>query len=131
MTAVGKADSVVATAEVESADDNIAESETTADNVGATFAKPNSFLSSEKSGKNRVHQNAILILLLIMRCWRMNRTTRRKKTNADMMSIRSSQSVFSRALTSFLEVPIKSVSLSCADDVAFREALDASLVGLV
>ena len=124
----GADDSVVATIELERAEDSITASETTVDIVGATFATFNSLLSSEKSGRNRVHQNAILIPRLMTRCWRMNRTTRRKNMNADMMSMRSSQSAFSRALIRRFEVSITSVNRSCADEVAFKEALDASAV---
>lgn len=120
-------DSVAATIELERVDDSTTAPETV-DIVGATFAKSNRLLSAEKSGRNRVHQNAILIPRLMTRCWRMNRTTRRKKMNADMMSMRSSQSAFSRAFIRRFEVSITSVNRSCADEVAFKEALEASAV---
>ena len=125
-TAGSDDDSVAATRELESVDDSMTASETTVDIVGAAFAKSNIALSPEKSGKNRVHQNAILRLRLMTRCWRMNKTTRTKKTNADMMSMRSSQSAVSRAFIRRFEMPIRSVNLSCADEVACKEALDAS-----
>jgi hypothetical protein len=129
MATGGAADDKVApTIELERVDDSMTVSETTVDIVGATFAKSNRLLSPEKSGKNRVHQNAILIPRLMTRCWRMNKTTRRKKMNADMISMRSSQSAFSRAFIRRFEVSITSVNRSCADEVAFKEVLDASAV---
>lgn len=128
MATGGADDSVAATIELERVDDSMTASETAVDIVGATFAKSNRPLSPEKSGKNRVHQNTILIPRLMTRCWRMNRTTRRKNMNADMMSMRSSQSAFSRAFIRRFEVSITSVNRSCADEVAFKEALDASTV---
>ena len=75
---------------------------------------PRSSSSSElKSGKNLVHQNAILSPRSMKRCFNINNTTRRKKTNPEMIRIRSSQSDFSSAVMSCLEVDITLLRASC------------------
>ena len=101
--------------------------ETTSDRTeAAAFSKSKSSSSPEKLGRKRVHQNAILRPLSTKRCLRMNITTRRKKKNAEMISSRSSQSDFSSAVTSCLDVLMRSVNLSCVEDVDFSEAVEAS-----
>lgn len=56
---------------------------------------------------NLVHQSAIRSPRSINRCLRIKRTTRMKKRKADKMIIRSSQSAFSRAVMSCLEVSMR------------------------
>ena len=80
--------------------------------TGSMALRSNS--SSElKSGKNLVHQNAILNPRSIIRCFKINNTTRRKKTNPEMIRIRSSQSDFSSAVMSCLEVDMTLLRVSC------------------
>lgn len=80
--------------------------------TGSMALRSNS--SSElKSGKNLVHQNAILIPRSMIRCFNINNTTRRKKTNPEMIRIRSSQSDFSSAVMSCLEVDMTLLRASC------------------
>ena len=78
-------------------------------------------------GINRVHQKAIRILRSTKRCLRMNRTTRMKKTRAAMISNRSSQSDFSRAVMRCFEVVMRLSRTSCVEDADFREAVEASI----
>ena len=85
--------------------------------------------SSElKSGKNLVHQKAILNPRSMIRCFRINKTTRRKKTNPEMIRIRSSQSDFSRAVMSCLEVNMTLLRTSCWRDVERRVAVEESSI---
>ena len=77
-------------------------------------------------GINRVHQKAIRILRSTKRCLRINRTTRMKKTRAAMISNRSSQSDFSRAVMRCFEVVMRLSRTSCVVDADFREAVEAS-----
>jgi hypothetical protein len=58
----------------------------------------------------------------------MKRTTRKKKTSAEIISTRSSQSDFSSAVTSCLDVPMRLLSVSWVDDVERRDAVDASVI---
>lgn len=69
-------------------------------------------LSPLKSGMKRVHQNATRKPRSRIRCFRMKRTTRKKKRRAEKIRMRSSQSDFSRAVISCLDVPIRFVSVS-------------------
>ena len=81
--------------------------------------------SSElKFGKNRVHQKAILSPRSMIRCFKINNTTRRKKTNPEMIRIRSSQSDFSSAVISCLEVNMTLLRTSCWIDVERRVAVE-------
>lgn len=50
----------------------------------------------------------------------------KKKTTAEMMRRRSSQSDFSRAVMSCLDVPMTAVSVSCVEEVDLRLAVEAS-----
>ena len=64
-------------------------------------------------GKNRVHQNAILIPRSKILCLRMNNTTRKKNTKAARTSILSSQSARSSAVMSCFEVFVATERMSC------------------
>lgn len=64
-------------------------------------------------GKNRVHQNAILIPRSKILCLRMNKTTRKKNTKAARTSILSSQSARSSAVMSCFEVFVATERMSC------------------
>lgn len=98
--------------------------------IGFTALRSNS--SSElKSGKNFVHQKAILSPRSTIRCFKMNNTTRRKKTNPEMIRIRSSQSDFSSAVMSCLEVDITLSRTSCWRDVERRVAVEESSICVV
>lgn len=77
-------------------------------------------------GKKRVQKKAIRILRSMSRCLRINRTMRMKKNRAAKMSIRSSQSDFSRAVMRCFEVTMRLSRTSCVVEVDFREAVDAS-----
>jgi len=55
-------------------------------------------------GMNLVHQRAIRSPRSMKRCFKIKRTTRMKNIKADRMTMRSNQSVFSRAVMSCLEV---------------------------
>lgn len=79
------------------------------------------------TGMNLVHQNAILSPLSIIRCFSTNKTTSPKKTRAEMMSTRSSQSVCSSTVTSCFEVPIRRVRVSCACEADWRLAVEDSV----
>ena len=95
--------------------------------TGFTALRSNS--SSELlSGKNLVHQKAILSPRSMIRCFKMNNTTRRKKTNPEMMRIRSSQSDFSSAVMSCLEVDVTLLRTSCWRDVERRVAVEESSI---
>lgn len=93
-----------------------------------TAACPFSIKSKSISplGKNRVHHNAIRRPLSTIRCFKMNKTTRKKKIVAERRRRRSSQSDFSRAVMSCLDVPMMVVSVSCVEDVDLRLAVEAS-----
>jgi len=80
-----------------------------------------------RPGTNRVHQNAILSPLSSIRCFSTNNTTSPKKTKAEMMSTRSSQSVCSSAVTSCFDVPMKRLRISCACEVDWRLAVEDSV----
>ena len=85
--------------------------------------------SSElKFGKNFVHQKAILSPRSTIRCFRMNNTTRRKKMNPEMIRIRSSQSDFSSAVMSCLEVCMTLLRVSCWRDVERMVAVEESSI---
>lgn len=75
------------------------------------------------AGRNRVHQKAILRPRSSIRCLRMKRTTRMKKVRAASTRSRSSQSAFSRAVISCLEVCVAAVSMSCWVPVERRVAV--------
>jgi hypothetical protein len=87
-----------------------------------------SALSSLKSGRNLVHQKAILKPLSTIRCLRMNMTTNRKKQKPERMSILSSQSAFSSAVISCFEVVMTEERVSCCKDVERREAVEESSI---
>jgi len=95
--------------------------------TGSKALRSNS--SSElKSGKNLVHQKAILSPRSMIRCFKINNTTRRKKMNPEMIRIRSSQSDFSSAVMSCLEVDITLLRASCWRDVERRVAVEESSI---
>jgi len=77
-------------------------------------------------GSSLVQKKAMRNPRSMMRALRMKRITRTKNTSADRMRTRSSQSDFSSAVMSSLEVPMKKLSVSCAVDVDWRVAVDAS-----
>ena len=97
------------------------------DSTGFTALRSNS-LSELKSGKNLVHQKATLSPRSRTRCFKMNNTTRRKKTNPEMIRTRSSQSDFSSAVTSCLEVSMTLLRTSCWRDVERRVAVEESSI---
>jgi hypothetical protein len=105
----------------------------TVDTTGVPFSKSskspraNNASSPEKSGINLVHQNTIFTPLSRTRCFTINSTTRTKNANAVRISTRSSQSVFSRAVTSCLEVPRMLVSVSWVEEVERRVAVEESI----
>jgi hypothetical protein len=88
-------------------------------------------LSSLKSGRNLVHQKAILKPLSTTRCLRINKTTKRKKRNPERMSILSSQSAFSSAVMSCFEVDMTEERVSCCKDVERRDAVEESSIWVV
>ena len=88
-------------------------------------------LSSLKSGRNLVHQKAILKPLSTTRCLRMNKTTNKKKQNPERTSILSSQSAFSSAVIRCFEVVMTEERASCCNDVERREAVDESSIWVV
>lgn len=94
-----------------------------------TAPSPLSILSKSRSpvGKNLVHHSAMRKPRSTKRCLRMNRTTKKKKQTAEIMSKRSSQSDFSRAVISCFEVPITASSVSCVAEVDRRVAVDESI----
>ena len=96
-----------------------------------TSASSKSTLSSLKSGRNLVHQKAILKPLSTIRCLRMNKTTKIKKKNPERISILSSQSAFSSAVISCFEVDMTEERVSCCKDVERREAVDDSSICVV
>lgn len=69
--------------------------------------------SFEPVGMNLVQKNAILSPRSTMRCLRMNATTRKKNAREARINTLSSQSDFSRAVTSVLDVERRLVSVSC------------------
>ena len=81
-------------------------------------------LTGDDEGKKRVQKNAIRKLLSIRRCLRINSTTRTKKRRAAKMSMRSSQSDFSRAVMRCLEVTIRLSRTSCVEEVDLSAAVD-------
>ena len=98
---------------------------TTSFNV-SPVARP---LEPPMPGTNFVHQNAILSPLSSTRCFNTNKTTSPKKTRAEMMSTRSSQSVFSSAVTSCFEVPMRRLSVSCVCEADWRLVVEDSVDG--
>lgn len=76
------------------------------------FSMRSKSASPLKSGRNRVHQKTRRSPRSRMRCLRMNRMTRMKNMNAEIISTRSSQSDFSRAVMSCLDVPMIFVRVS-------------------
>lgn len=96
--------------------------------TGFTAALRSNSASELKSGRNIVHQKAILNPRSMIRCFRMNNTTRRKKTNPEIIRIRSSQSDFSSAVMSCLEVDVTLLRTSCWRDVERRVAVEESSI---
>ena len=84
--------------------------------------------SEPKSGKNLVHQKAIVSPRSMIRCFKMNSTTRRKNMNPQMIRIRSSQSDFSSAVMSCLEVDMTLSRTSCWRDVERSIAVEESSI---
>ena len=84
-----------------------------------------------KSDKNLVHQNAILSPRLMIRCFKINNTTRREGTNPEMMRIRSTQSDSSSAVMRCLEVDKTLLRASCWSDVERRVAVEESSIWVV
>lgn len=117
-TAAGMEDCTTSAIEEETAPDNDDAILATVEEATTTLADPfsialNNLSSSLKLGRNLVHQNAIRMLRSRIRCLRMKRTTRRKKTKAEMRRTRSSQSDFSRAVMRCFEVDMTALSVSC------------------
>lgn len=77
-------------------------------------------------GTNLVHQRAIRRPRSMNRCLRMKSTTRIKNMNAESITIRSSQSVFSRAVIRCLDVIMSVLSVSWVCDVARNVEVDSS-----
>jgi len=95
------------------------------------FAMPFSTLcssaaSSLKLGINLVHQNASRIPRSIILCFRMNRTTMMKKKKPERIRTRSSQSDFSKAVTSCFDVYITLLRVSCCEEVERRVVVESS-----
>lgn len=89
---------------------NVVEVTLSAETDDTTFFTSSLLLSE---GKNRVHQKAIRTLRSNKRSLRTSATIRKKKTRPAMIRMRSSQSVFSSATTSCLEVVMTEVKVSC------------------
>lgn len=80
----------------------------------------------ENDGINLVHQNAMRRPRSTSRCFKINKTTKTKKTRAAMMTSLSTQSDFSRAVIRYLEVVRSPSRTSCVEDAERNEADDAS-----
>lgn len=80
----------------------------------------------EDDGMKRVHQKTSRMLRSTKRCFRMKSTTRMKNIRAAIISMRSSQSDFSSAVTRCFEVTSRLSRTSWVDDVNFNEAVDWS-----
>lgn len=80
-------------------------------------------------GIKRVQNNAILIPRSITRCFKTNKTTRKKNTRPAMMRSLSIRSAFSRAVTSCFEVMRMLSKVSWVFDVDRSVAVEASVVG--
>lgn len=78
----------------------------------------------DDDGMKRVHQKTRRRLRSTKRCLRMNKTTSMKNTSAAMMSMRSSQSDFSSAVTRCLEVTSRLSKTSCVEEADFKVAVD-------
>jgi hypothetical protein len=89
-------------------------------------ARRSSAASSLKLGTNRVHQNASRMPRSTIRCLRMKSTTSTKKQKPERMRMRSSQSLFSSAVTSCFEVDMTLLSVSCWSEVERRVEVDSS-----
>lgn len=86
--------------------------------------------SDEKSGMNRVHQNARRRLRSITRSLRIKSTTTKKKAREANINILSIQSAFSSAVMSCFDVPMTLDNVSWVEDVARREAVELSVIEL-
>jgi hypothetical protein len=99
--------------------------------VDSTVAEPFSMLSNcespLKSGTKRVHQKAMRIPRSKIRCFKMKSTTRRKKSSAEKMSTRSSQSDFSSAVISCFDVSMTLVRVSWVFDADRRVAVESAV----
>lgn len=80
----------------------------------------------ELVGRKRVHQNMMRKPRSTIRCFKMKRTTRMKKSSAARMSSRSSQSDFSSAVMRCFDVTMRLSSTSCVEEADFSEAVDCS-----
>lgn len=98
--------------------------------IASTAPRLAAGIPRELVGRKRVHQNMIRKPRSTIRCFRMKRTTRMKKSSAARMSSRSSQSDFSSAVMRCFEVTMRLSSTSCVEEADFSEAVDCSECGL-
>lgn len=100
-------------------------------NVDSTVAEPfsmfNNCASPLKSGMKRVHQKAMRIPRSKTRCFKMKSTTRIKKRSAAKMTTRSSQSDFSRAVSSCFDVSMTLVRVSWVLEVDRKVAVESAV----
>lgn len=128
-TADFEADKVAVAAKTEASVDGtvVAVATTLVSEVPVPLSITTSFNELPPPGMNLVHQNAILSPLSSIRCFSTNNTTSPKKTRAEVMTTRSSQSVCSSAVTSCFEAPIRRVRVSCACEADWRLTVEDSV----
>jgi hypothetical protein len=86
--------------------------------------------SSLKLGINLVHQNARRMPRSTILCFRMNKTTMMKKRKLERIRTRSSQSDFSKAVTSCFDVCMTLLRISCCEEVERRVVVESSSIWL-